>query len=122
MEVEWIDDVDKIVLAVDKLTQEATGLVATVADRHSMRMELYAKQNAPWRDITGEARRQLHSNVLNDNEFIVVTIEHGVDYGAYLEYARSGRFAILERTVTATLPQLQADLVAAGNAIEKQTS
>src|SRR5689334_22025455 len=44
-------------------------------------IEAYAKENAPWTDHTGDARRELHSFVVrNRKDEVSVVLAHGVDY------------------------------------------
>ena len=70
-------------------------------------LENYAKLNAPWEDQTGDARRELNSKFKRDSDTaLTVSLAHGVDYGIFLERSNAGRFAILEQTVYALLPQI----------------
>jgi len=70
-------------------------------------MENYAKQNAPWTDRTGEARRQLAAKYTRtDESTFTVTLSHGVHYGYWLEYKDSGRYAILRPTLNTLFPDI----------------
>ena len=66
-------------------------------------MELYAKQNHPWTNRTGNAERGLHTNVTKSKAGWSQTIQlsHGSDifYGYYLENSMGKRFAIIEPTM-----------------------
>lgn len=72
-----------------------------------------AKANAPWRDVTGRARSELYTILKTYSEGEVlgdIIIGHGVDYGAILELARAGRYAILRPTMDNYGPKLMRDL------------
>lgn len=68
--------------------------VALELEGMSGEIEAWLKANAPWKDDTGEARRQLFCRVLTDS---IVSIEmgHGVSYGLWLELKNSGKYAII---------------------------
>ncbi len=59
----------------------------------------YAKQNAPWADRTGDARRMLDVDVSESGGAVYIQLYHQVDYGLWLEVIQSGRFAILMPTL-----------------------
>jgi hypothetical protein len=64
-------------------------------------LEKYAKQNRPWTDRTGNARRGLHGKVVVTAREIAIQLHHGVSYGVYLELSHAGRYAILRPTLEA---------------------
>ena len=61
--------------------------------------ESYAKENRPWTDRTGEARRRLKGYVDTFLHGIRICIAHGVPYGIHLELCHEKKYAILEPTV-----------------------
>lgn len=69
-------------------------------------VEQYAKQNAPWEDRTGDARAGLTAEVTVEAEEVVLSLEHGAEYGLYLETIQSGRFAIIMPTLEVFAPRL----------------
>ncbi len=70
-------------------------------------LEAYAKENAPWTDITGNARNSLSSNFHRPEKNVFITdIKHGVDYGIHLENMQSGRFSICRPTVRNMTPKV----------------
>lgn len=73
--------------------------VETHAVELGVRILEYAKQNAPWEDRTGDARRLLDVDVQQDGDNIVIQLYHQVDYGLWLEVIQSGRFAIIMPTL-----------------------
>jgi len=85
--------------------------LATIAERE-------AKRNAPWRDRTGAARRQLHAFVEaqgpgRGDRFRVV-LAHGVPYGLWLEIKQAGRWAIILPTLERLAPAWAAFLRSIG--------
>jgi hypothetical protein len=62
-------------------------------------IEAYAKANAPWSDITGDARAGLTADVFTDGDAIVLQLYHIVDYGVWLETIQAGKFAIIMPTL-----------------------
>ena len=59
----------------------------------------YAKENAPWDDRTGDARRGLDVHVEWEGMEIVLSMFHTVPYGQWLETIQSGSFAIIMPTL-----------------------
>lgn len=64
-------------------------------------VEDYAKENAPWNDITGAAREGLTASVSEEGTTLYLELYHTVDHGVWLEVIQSGRFAIIMPTLEA---------------------
>ncbi|HSH78009.1 MAG TPA: hypothetical protein VLA19_05690 [Herpetosiphonaceae bacterium] len=69
----------------------------------------FMRQNAPWEDQTGEARRKLrwvrwHPKRLRDGARIALV--HGASHGRYLELAHGGRLQIMGTTMAVKGPEL----------------
>lgn len=62
-------------------------------------IETAARANAIWEDQTGAARAGLRAEARNDGGIITMTLQHGVDYGFWLEVIQNGRFGIIQRTL-----------------------
>lgn len=79
---------------------------------HRNEMTKYARDNAPWNDITGNARSGLHTEfsvqatASGSNKEWQLILAHSVYYGIYLETRWSGRYAIIEPTVNVIAPLL----------------
>jgi hypothetical protein len=88
----------------------------TVSAKYAVQAEQFAKDNAPWENRTGDARKLLKGVVLNgetavDTEAGRITIGkensigfalvHRVKYGKWLEVANSNKYAILKPTIEA---------------------
>lgn len=66
----------------------------------------YAQNNAPWADITGDARAGLDVDVRQEGHVIVWEMSHSVDYGLYLETRWNGKFAIIMPTLEMFAPRI----------------
>lgn len=64
--------------------------------------EAHMKQEAPWNNITRNARNSLNSTVLVDTSpqttRIALKLSHGMDYGIWLELKNGGKYAIVRPT------------------------
>jgi len=73
----------------------------TVSVKYANDAEQMAKQNAPWEDKTGDARKLIKGIVINEEDVIGFGISHRVEYGKYLERDGDGKYAILKPTIEA---------------------
>lgn len=90
----WFDGPEWDAVA-EQAFQEASGEVLTAAQR-----------DAPWQDITGDARSGLETKVTNDQGEIVLTLYHTVDYGLWLEVIQNGHFATIMPTLERYSPKI----------------
>lgn len=67
--------------------------------------EGYAKQNRPWTDRTGDARKRLTCTAQAIDEGVEISLSHGVDYGLWLELAHEQNYAILRPTIEVKAPE-----------------
>lgn len=58
-------------------------------------IETWMKSNAPWTDRSGNARQALNAFAEELADAIIIELGHGVDYGKWLEWKNSGRYAII---------------------------
>ena len=84
--------------------------VENLCKAYSMRMEQYAKANAPWIDRTGAAREGLTGYTRTDENWRFVGIAHTVEYGRALEQDFHGEYAILKPTRDRFAPRFVNDL------------
>ena len=59
------------------------------------------RNDAPWKDRTGNARASLFADAFLTDHVAGVTLGHGVEYGFWLEVIQNGRFAIVRPTLEA---------------------
>ncbi|UKM63121.1 hypothetical protein [Weizmannia phage Youna2] len=91
------------------MARRTAGLYA-LANGYAQELEAYAKAHAPWRDRTGNARQGLKGRASLEEADVVIRLIHQVDYGIYLEKARSGKYAILKPTINANKARIRAGL------------
>ena len=81
--------------------------ILAVAEYFEPVLESYAKHNAPWTDRTGNARQTL--NTVTEalaEEIVALYLQHGMDYGKWLEIRWAGRYAIIWATIEAHLDEI----------------
>ena len=91
-------DITGVYSGLEKFNLLARNRVRNYFEDSSEELESYMKENAPWHDRTGNARRGLSADVSENINAIRIELSHSVDYGIFLEYAMEERFAILEPT------------------------
>lgn len=80
--------------------------IVALAQNWAETIEGRAKENAPWRDRTGQARAGLRGETVAGRNEVKIALAHSVDYGVFLELARDGRYAILKPTLDAAVPEI----------------
>lgn len=87
--------------------------VRVIADRRAPEIEAWMKANAPWTDRTGAARQTLHTEVEQlAQDMVQITLDHGVEYGVYLELAHAGVWGIIGPAIDVWGPVIWADVQA----------
>lgn len=97
-------DVSSLDAGLDSLI--ASSVFRMYAETQAKNLEGYAKENRPWTDRTGDARKRLTAYVTDIPNGYRINLAHGVDYGIWLELAMEKRFAILEPTVRLQGPEV----------------
>ena len=99
---------DTSILERNLETMRKLAALEIYANTQAQNLQSYIKQNRPWTDRTGEARKRLTATVsdLPEGKGYRITLAHGVDYGVWLELAHEKRFAILEPTVRLKGPEV----------------
>ena len=88
--------------AVDTRMMHATRLYAETA---GAQMEAYAKQNAPWKDITGISRQTISHDVKSERYKQTIILRGGVSaHFPYLELAMGKKYAIINPTLIKMAP------------------
>lgn len=99
---EWLGDIRR---------RQVEAATLSVANRMSREIEQYMKANAPWQDQTGQARATLKAEVLDvTGRAAFILLQHGVDYGIFLEAMQGGRFAIIGPTLDVFGPRIMREL------------
>lgn len=80
--------------------------VRIYAETQAKTLEGYTKENRPWTDRTGDARKRLTGYVTDIPKGYRINLAHGVDYGVWLELAMEKKYAILEPTIRLKGPEV----------------
>jgi hypothetical protein len=78
---------------------DINALVAGVVDYRGARSVDYMKNNAPWKDRTGNARATLGAYGVHAVDYHEIHLHGGVPYQIWLEVRWSGRYAIISKAV-----------------------
>lgn len=70
----------------------------------------WMKQNAPWQDRTGNARRTLWTQVIPGLTEVTILLSHGMYYGFWLEVKWAGRFSIIGTALDHWTPIILQDM------------
>ncbi len=65
-------------------------------------LEVYAKQNHPWKDDTGDTRASIRGEIVEfTDQLVQIAVSAGMDYDVYLELYHNGRWSWLLPAVLA---------------------
>lgn len=101
----WDDD--SLFRRAPGVAERIDSMVGTVIEYYATRSEGHMRQNAPWRDQTGNARAGLnattqHLPLLRHS----IILSHTMPYGIWLEVRWSGRYAIIDPTLRVMGPKV----------------
>lgn len=98
MSMEFKIDASQFISGANALNQRALTGVRTVGVATAQSMQDYAKNNHKWDNRTGSAESMLHADCKWSGTTLDISIQHGVDYGIWLEVRRDfkGKYKILE--------------------------
>ena len=89
--------VNDVIRNLENTMKQVRNAAQTALQISAVQAVVYAKQNAPWTDRTGNARRSIHSESASDG--MSVSIGIGVSYGVFLENGYGGRYRIIDPAV-----------------------
>ena len=93
---------------LNNLTQTENRLLRATrlyAETSAAQLEAYAKQNAPWKDITGISRQTISHDVKSDRYKQTIILRGGVSrHFIFLELGFERRYAIIEPTMIKMAP------------------
>jgi hypothetical protein len=100
--------IDSAIANIGKEVQRTKlGLMAYANMMAAPQMEAYAKANAPWNDISSEARKGLKAGTVISGNKIRIYLCNQVDYGVYLELAHDKKYAIIDPTIEHFVPEIK---------------
>ncbi len=104
----WVKPPSDLAKAIEQYGDRVYVAVRAVADFIAQKMQGEARQNAPWTDRTGNARSGLFALTEEAAAHLVaIYLAHTMEYGAHLELANAGRYAIIMPTIEANLPVIE---------------
>ena len=93
---------------LNNLTQTENRLLRATrlyAETSATQLEAYAKQNAPWKDITGISRQTISHDVKSERYKQTIILRGGVSsHLIFLELGFERRYAIIEPTMIKLAP------------------
>ena len=93
---------------LNNLTQTENRLLRATrlyAETSAAQLEAYAKQNAPWKDITGISRQTISHDVKSERYKQTIILRGGVSsHFIFLELGFERRYAIIEPTMIKLAP------------------
>lgn len=96
--IRWDDG--ELVANLQNLDKKVDKFLTASVAYHATRAQAYARQNAPWRDRTANARTGLFARAERDRPKYRIIIAHSVPYGIWLETRWSGRYRIIQPTIS----------------------
>ena len=93
---------------LNNLTQTENRLLRATrlyAETSAAQLEAYAKQNAPWKDITGISRQTISHDVKSERYKQTIILRGGVSHHfIFLEMGFEGRYSIIKPTMIKMAP------------------
>lgn len=108
-------EIDGVIDGLRHYGINARSCLDTVGRNAASRMENYAKQNRPWTDRTGNARRTMQgvftcgsetTGGFSSDGICTVGVEGHMPYSVFLELGYGGRYSILAPTVHHFAPSI----------------
>ena len=92
-------NIEGLLNGLNNLEVKSASATRIYAETAKQKLVDESKENAPWTDRTGMARKSLNATTEKIDNGIRITLAHGVDYGLWLELAHEKRFAIVKPTI-----------------------
>lgn len=103
----WDNPLPKNILVADQTLRQAIWKVVQYETNDGQN---FMRTNAPWTDRTGNARQGLFARAYRDGHGYVSVFYHTVDYGIFLELARSGQNRIIIPTLQKKGPDFMSSI------------
>ena len=100
-------DASEFIASCVKFRTKFEASVLILCQIAAMKMEEYAKNEAPWTDRTGNARQNLKGQAeWISADKIMIAVSHHMSYGYWLELAHGREYAILEESIEENVEEL----------------
>lgn len=106
-DITWETHPDVLANMVGVYAREFRELFHELMDYWRGELERYAKENHPWKNVTGEAEDKLHAILEEIADGWMISLLHGVSYGVWLELKG---YAIINPTMEAHYAAFMHDL------------
>jgi hypothetical protein len=96
--VRWVVSSSTLTSAIEDYVDTVETALMQLAQDIAIQAQAEMKQDAPWTDRTGNARRGLFAQAVQINMSLIrIYLSHGpdIDYGKWLELRHAGRYAIV---------------------------
>lgn len=97
----WEGDLFTSIDGLDDRVRRAVYASARYTAEHA---ESFMKSEAPWTDRTGNARRGLRAQVVQNGDEVGIVMFHSVSYGPWLELRWGGKYGIIPQAMAAAGP------------------
>lgn len=99
-------DFDALVHGISEADIRARQAILMYGDTAAKKMEGWMRNDAPWTDRTGDARKRLTGEASEVSNGIQIALAHGVEYGIWLEMSNEQKYAIIEPTIRLRGPEV----------------
>jgi hypothetical protein len=103
----WEEHPDLLAAALGVYEGNFWSKLHNLLEMYRREIEEYAKRFHPWKNVTGDAEKELHATLDDIAEGFVIALMHGVPYGVYLEM---GQYAIINPTMEAHYAAIMEDI------------
>ena len=98
-------NVQEFIGNLDRLNDRMLAATRLYAETSAQQMEAYAKQNAPWKDITGISRQTISHDVKSERYKQTIILRGGVSsHFIFLELGFEKRYIIINPTLIKMAP------------------
>lgn len=80
----------------NRYAQEVIATIQAICLKYQPIVENWMKDNAKWTDRTGNARQALYADVEELAMGAALILDHGMDYGVFLELSMQGTYQIIK--------------------------
>lgn len=111
MSFEWETSPEQAFIPMtDQYIRDIRDGVSEIMLRYAPLIEAWLKANAPWEDRTGNLRQSLWSDAFRFADDFILLLDYDLDYGVFLEFANSGRYAIIAPALDYFAPRIWEDI------------